>query len=59
MEYIASILQYGLAGLVLVAMKLVYRLLITHWGLHCKDGEVEYSDREFHVRKKPNKNSKR
>ncbi len=55
MEYIASILQYGLAGLVLVAMKLVYRLLITHWVLHCKDGEVEYSDREFRVRKTHNK----
>ena len=59
MEDIASILQYGLAGLVLVAMKLVYRLLITHWVLQCKDGEVEYSDREFRVRKKSNKNSKR
>lgn len=59
MEDIASILQYGLAGLVLVAMKLVYRLLITHWVLQCKDGEVEYSDREFRVRKNTKKNSKR
>ena len=55
MEHITSTLRYGLAGLVLVAMKLVYRLLITHWVLHCKDGEVEYSDREFRVRKTHNK----